>query len=95
MILSVVVYAFIPFNSFSLKLLSRIALIPVLAGFSYEIIRFAARGRVRLLRWMTKPGLWLQLITTREPQDEQLEIAIRALDETLLLEEVEGRLAVT
>jgi uncharacterized protein YqhQ len=95
MILSVIVYAFIPFDTFSMKLLSRIALIPVLAGFSYEIIRFAARGRVRLLGWMTKPGLWLQLITTREPQDEQLEIAIRALDETLMLEEVEGHLAVT
>ena len=95
MILSVIIYAFIPFNSFSLKLLSRIALIPLLAGFSYEIIRFGARGGGRLLKWMTKPGLWLQLITTREPQDEQLEIAIRALDETLLLEGVEGRLAVT
>ncbi|HVN78678.1 MAG TPA: DUF1385 domain-containing protein [Terriglobia bacterium] len=95
MILSVLVYALIPFNTFSLKLLSRIALIPLLAGFSYEIIRFGARGRVRLLGWMTKPGLWLQLITTREPKDEQLEIAIRALDETLLLEKIEGHLAVT
>jgi len=95
MILSVIVYAFIPFSSFSLKLISRIFLIPFLAGLSYEIIRFAARGRFKLLLWMTKPGLWLQLITTREPQDEQLEIAIRALDETLLLEGVERRLAVT
>jgi uncharacterized protein YqhQ len=94
MLLSVLVYAFIPFDSFSLKLLSRIALIPLVAGLSYEIIRFAAKGRFRLLEWMTAPGLWLQRVTTREPSDEQLEIAVRALDEALVMESVEGELAV-
>jgi uncharacterized protein YqhQ len=93
-LLSVLVYAFIPFDSFSLKLLSRIALIPLIAGLSYEIIRFAAKGRIRLLDWITTPGLWLQCITTREPSDEQLEIAIRALDEALVMENAEGQLAV-
>jgi uncharacterized protein YqhQ len=94
MLLSIFVYAFIPFQAFSSKLLSRIVLIPLIAGLSYEIIRYAARKRTWLLSWMTRPGLWLQLITTQEPSDDQLEIAIRALDEALILDNAGGRLAV-
>jgi uncharacterized protein YqhQ len=94
MLTSTFVYALIPFDSFSFRLLSRILLIPIVAGFSYEIIRIAARNKNFVLRGITLPGLWLQKVTTREPSDDQLEVAIRALNETLLLENVEGELAV-
>jgi len=94
MLTSTFVYAFIPFDSFSLKLFSRVALIPLIAGLSYEIIRFAAKHENSLLTWVTRPGLWLQRVTTKEPSDDQLEIAIRALDEAIFLETAEGQLAV-
>jgi uncharacterized protein YqhQ len=94
MLVSMIVYAVIPFSSLWLKLLSRVVLIPAIAGVSYEIIRHAARNENWVLRWITTPGLWLQQLTTREPSDDQLEIAIRALTEALTLEKTEGRLAV-
>jgi uncharacterized protein YqhQ len=86
MLTSTLVYALIPFSSLALKLLSRVVLIPVIAGISYEIIRFAALRRNVVLEWITLPGLWLQRVTTKEPDDAQLEIAVRALDEALALE---------
>jgi uncharacterized protein YqhQ len=86
MLISAVVYAFIPFESLAMKLLSRVILIPVIAGISYEIIRFAALRKIRVLEWITLPGLWLQRVTTKQPDGAQLEIAIRALDEALVLE---------
>jgi uncharacterized protein YqhQ len=86
MLISALVYALIPFDSLVLSLLSRILLIPVIAGISYEIIRFSALRESVILKWMTLPGLWLQRVTTKEPDDAQLEIAIRALDEALILE---------
>ena len=86
MLISALVYAFIPFESLAMRLLSRIILIPVIAGISYEIIRFAALRKIKVLEWITLPGLWLQRVTTKQPDDGQLEIAIRALDEALILE---------
>ena len=86
MLMSALVYAFIPFESLAMRLLSRIILIPVIAGISYEIIRFAALRKIKVLEWITLPGLWLQRVTTKQPDDSQLEIAIRALDEALVLE---------
>ena len=94
MLTSTFVYAFIPFDSFSLKLLSRVVLIPLIAGISYEIIRFAAKHENVLLNLITLPGLWLQRVTTKEPSDDQLEIAIRALDEAVFLENSDRQLAV-
>ena len=86
MLISTLIYAFIPFDSFLLKLLSRVMLIPIIAGISYEVIRFAALNKSRILDLLTLPGLWLQRVTTKEPDERQLEIAIRALDEALQLE---------
>lgn len=86
MLISTLVYALIPFDSLALKLLSRVTLIPLIAGLSYEIIRFAALRRNVVLDWITLPGLWLQRLTTRQPDDAQLETAVRALDEALALE---------
>ena len=86
MLISALIYALIPFDSLALRLLSRILLIPLIAGISYEIIRFAALCASTVLNLMTLPGLWLQRVTTKEPDDMQLETAIRALDEALVLE---------
>ena len=70
-----------------LNMLSRIALIPVIAGLSYEVIRAAGKKESgAIFRLMTLPGIWLQNLTTREPSDDQLEVAICALKESLKLE---------
>jgi len=76
-IVSIVFYTFIPFDGFLAKLLCRIALLPLIAGVSYELIRFAAKRRGSVLSTMTAPGLWLQRITTKPPSDEQTAVAIR------------------
>jgi uncharacterized protein YqhQ len=68
----------------------RIALLPLIAGVSYEIIRYAAKHRGSLFALMTAPGLWLQRITTQPPSDDQVECAIRALDEAMALEKQRG-----
>jgi uncharacterized protein YqhQ len=83
MIVSILVFSAVHFDTFAAKLLSRIVLLPLVAGISYEIIRYSAKHPKGLLRWVTFPGLLLQKITTKEPSTPQLEIAIRALEEAL------------
>jgi len=83
MIVSIFVFSIAHFDSFAGKLLSRIALLPLIAGISYEVIRYSAKHPRSLLRIVTLPGLLLQKITTKEPDETQLEIAIRALQEAL------------
>ena len=90
MLLSMVVYMFIPVQSFAAKLAIRVALLPVIAGLSYELIRFAAKRRGSFLAILTAPGLWTQRITTKAPSDEQAEVAIRALDGAMALEARQG-----
>jgi uncharacterized protein YqhQ len=87
MIVSILVFSSVHFDTFTGKFLSRIVLLPLVAGISYEIIRYSAKHPDSLLRIVTLPGLLLQKITTKEPDDTQLEIAIRALEEALTLEE--------
>src|ERR671910_657037 len=71
-------------------ILSRIALLPVIAGIAYELIRFAGKHTDnRFLMTLLAPGLWLQRLTTREPSLDQLEVSIRALKDVL---QREGRL---
>jgi uncharacterized protein YqhQ len=89
-IVSIVFYTFIPFDGFLAKLLSRIALLPLIAGVSYELIRFAAKRRGSVLASITAPGLWLQRITTKPPSDDQTAVAIRALEGAMALEESQG-----
>jgi uncharacterized protein YqhQ len=88
--IAMVLYMFLPFHSFWLRFLGRIALLPVIAGVSYEFIRFAAKSKGKLWRWTSKPGLWLQRVTTREPDDSQLETAIKALETAMALEQKRG-----
>jgi uncharacterized protein YqhQ len=90
MILSIFVYMMVPVTTFWARFAIRIALLPVITGVSYEIIRFAARHRKSLFAVMTAPGLWLQRITTRPPSDEEAECAITALEHAMALEKERG-----
>ncbi len=90
MLISMVIYTLIPVESFGMRFLVRIALLPLIAGASFELIRFAARRQGTLWASLVAPGLWLQRITTQPPADDQLEIAIRALDEAMALEKQRG-----
>jgi uncharacterized protein YqhQ len=90
MIISMVVYMFIPVTTFWGRFAERIILLPVIAGVSYEIIRFAAKHRGSLFALMTTPGLWLQRITTQPPDDGQVECATAALEAAMALEKQRG-----
>ena len=90
MVISMIVYTLIPFQGFGLKLLSRVLLLPVITGLSYELIRFAAKRHGSFLALLTAPGLWLQRITTQPPSNEQAEVAICALDHAMALESAQG-----
>ncbi len=90
MVISMLVYTLIPFQGFGMKLLSRVLLLPVITGLSYELIRLAAKRRGSFLALMTAPGLWLQRITTQPPSNEQAEVAICALDHAMALESTQG-----
>lgn len=87
MLVAIVLFSVINFEATWLNLLVRIALMPLVAGLSYEVIRYAAKKESgAIFKFMTMPGLWLQNVTTQEPDKEQLEVAIKALDESLKLE---------
>jgi uncharacterized protein YqhQ len=87
MLVSIVLFSIVKFDSLGLNMLTRIALMPLVAGLSYEIIRLSAKREGSLVfKLMTLPGLWLQNITTKEPDDKQLEVALYALRESLKLE---------
>lgn len=88
--IAMVLYMFLPFQSFAGKFFGRLALLPVIAGVSYEFIRFAARSSGPLWKFASQPGLWLQRITTREPNDGQLGTAVKALDTAMELEKSHG-----
>lgn len=90
MLISIVVYTLVPVHTFWSRFAIRIALLPLIAGLSYEIIRFAAKHRGSLFALMTAPGLWLQRITTQPPGDDQVECAISALNEAMELEKQRG-----
>ena len=90
MLISIGFYMLVPFTTFWARFASRIALLPIIAGVSYEIIRFAAKHRGSLFALMTAPGLWLQRITTQPPSDDQARCAIVALDQAMTLEKANG-----
>ncbi len=91
MIISIFVFSVIPHHwSLALKFLSRVVLIPMIAGLSYEVLRYTARKRENaVVRAMTAPGLLLQRLTTREPDESQVDVALTALRE--VVEVGEGR----
>ena len=81
MIVAVIVFSFLGRPPLLLRVVSRVAFIPLVAGLSYEIIR--AGARYRWFRPLVTPGLWLQRLTTREPGDAEIEVAVRALRDVL------------
>jgi uncharacterized protein YqhQ len=90
MLLAIPIYTLIPFDGFVARLVTRVVMLPLIVGLSYELIRFAARRQGTLWSYLVAPGLWLQKITTQEPSDDQLEIAIHALDQAMELEKEHG-----
>lgn len=87
MLVSILLFSLIKFDSLLFNFLVRLVLMPLVAGLSYEIIRLSARKEGgAFFKFITRPGVWLQNITTQEPDDKQLEVAIEALKESLKLE---------
>lgn len=80
MIVSILLFALLPrVDMVILRVLMRLALLPVVAGLSYEIIKLAGRSTNKCVGWLSKPGLWLQKLTTREPDETQIEVAIASM----------------
>lgn len=79
-LVSVVVFFFIRVDNMALKLILRIALVPVIAGISYEIIRLAGRSDNIIVRIISAPGLWMQRLTTKEPDEDMIEVAIASVE---------------
>jgi uncharacterized protein YqhQ len=86
MVIAVFVFAFFGRPAWYWLIVERIALLPLIAGLAYELIRFAGKHQNRVVMTILAPGLWLQRLTTREPSLDQLEVSIRALREVLQLE---------
>ena len=81
MVVSIFVFAFLGWPNLLERIVSRVLLMPVVAGIAYEVIRLAGRSEHSFVKALIKPGLALQYMTTREPEDDQIEVAIRALEE--------------
>ena len=88
MVVAIVFHVFFGWPDLWLRILSRLAVLPVVAGVSYEIIRFAGRSENRIVRIMITPGLWLQYLTTRPPEGEMVEVAIESLTAVLPEEDI-------
>lgn len=88
-VVSIVVFALVGSPSLPIKVLSRVLLVPVVAGIAYELMRLgAANYRHRVVRWLLAPGLALQGLTTREPDDSMIECAIAALNRVMRRDEL-------
>lgn len=83
MIISIIVFSLVSSDKLWIVILQRLILLPVVAGVSYEILKFMGRSKSKIVCILTKPGLWLQLLTTREPDESQLEVAIASLEAVL------------
>ena len=84
-LVSIVVFSLVGRQAIPVMIASRVVLIPVIAGISYELLRFGARHRdSRAIRWLFEPGIWVQKITTKQPTDAMLEVAIVSVEQALL-----------
>ena len=90
LVIAMFLYALLPIDGFVAKLVVRIALLPLVIGLSYELIRFAAKRQGTLMGMLTRPGLWLQRITTQPPDDSQAAVAVHALNGAMELEAKQG-----
>ena len=80
MLISIVLFFFIRIDSYVWRVVIRLLLIPVISGISYEIIRLAGRTNFFLVKIISAPGLWLQRLTTKEPDDDMIEVAIKSVE---------------
>lgn len=88
MVISILIFSLLGKQTLGMRLLSRVILLPLVAGISYEFIKLAGKyPHNKILRILSAPGMWLQKLTTGEPDDSQLEVAIRALNGVLEAEE--------
>ncbi|HCB99659.1 MAG TPA: DUF1385 domain-containing protein, partial [Ruminococcaceae bacterium] len=83
LIIGIVASSFLPWDNLALRLVLKLVLLPLVVGVSYELIRFAGRHDGGIMRAVLAPGLWLQKLTTQEPDEEQLEVAICSLQAVL------------
>ncbi len=80
MMISIVFFMVVRVDGFFLKMISRILLIPVIAGVSYEFLRLAGRSDSKIVNLLSQPGMWMQNMTTKEPDDSMIEVAIAAVE---------------
>lgn len=81
--ISIILFTFLSWNSILMRIGMKILLFPLVAGISYEMIKLAGRSDNTMVKWLSKPGLMMQKLTTKEPDDAQLEVAIAAFLEVL------------
>lgn len=81
MLISILFFMLIRVDGLLLRMLSRVILVPVIAGVSYEFLRLAGRSDNCVVNWLSKPGMWMQNLTTKEPDDSMIEVAIAAVEE--------------
>ena len=79
LVISILVFSMVTWDSLLIRILLKIVLLPVVIGIAYEIIKFAGRHDNLLTRIISAPGLWLQRFTTKEPDDSQIEVGIAAM----------------
>ncbi|MCY8278352.1 DUF1385 domain-containing protein, partial [Bacillus inaquosorum] len=88
-IVGMFVYLLVPTDPLWLRVIDRVALIPVVLGISFEVLQLTNKVRdIPGLKFLGYPGLWLQLLTTKEPKDDQVQVAIESFNELLRLEEM-------
>lgn len=80
MVISILFFMVVQVDTLWLRILSRIVLVPVIAGVSYEFLRLAGRSDAKIVDILSRPGLWMQNLTTKEPDDKMIEVAIRAVE---------------
>lgn len=83
MVVSIIFFMFIKVDGVGMRILVRLLLVPIIAGVSYEFIRLAGKSESALVVFLSKPGMMLQKLTTREPDDEMLEVAIKSVEGVL------------
>jgi uncharacterized protein YqhQ len=80
MIISILFFMVVQVNTIPLRVLSRVVLIPVIAGVSYEFLRLAGRSDSKLVDLLSRPGMWMQELTTKEPDDSMIEVGIASVE---------------
>lgn len=91
MFISIIFFMFLHFDNMWMRIISRIILIPVVAGISYEFIRWTGNSDSQLVRILSRPGMWLQRLTTREPDDSMIEVAIASVEAVFDWKEYQSR----